>query len=388
MKRLLTGNEAAALAAKLARVQVISAYPITPQTQIVESLSEMVEKKELKAEFVNVESEHSAISALAGAEAAGARTFTATSSQGLALMHEVLFFAAGSRLPIVMVNVNRMLSVPLGIGCDYNDSMPQRDTGWIQLYAENSQEVMDTILQSYKIAENNDVLLPVMVCMDGLFLSHTLSVVDIPDQGKVDSFLPRYAPELKLDENDPYAYGAVFNPGDQASVTIKRQLDEAMRKAKEVIVSVDLEFGEVFGRSYGGLIDKYRMDDAKYVLLTLGSMTSTCRSVVDDLRDKGKPVGLVKVRSFRPFPSRILKEALANVSAVGVFDRSVSFGSGGPNYLEARAALYGINAPVVNFIAGLGGKYISPEGIARMYDLLESKAEGKLKENIFWMDQE
>ena len=386
LKKAITGNETAALAAKLGRVQVISAYPITPQTQVMEALSEMVEKKEFRVEFTRVESEHSAISALVGAEAVGARSFTATSSQGLALMHEVLFFAASTRLPIVMAVINRMVAGPLGIGCEYNDSMPQRDTGWIQFYVEDNQEVMDTILQSYKIAENHNILLPVMVCMDGLMLSHTLSVVDVPDQQKVDSFLPSYMPVLKLDENNPYIYGGVFSPGDEANPIVRHQQEEAMQKAKEVIEGVDQEYGKIFGRSYGGLIEKYRMKDAKYALLTLGSATSTCRVVVDELRAKGKAVGLIKLRSFRPFPVEALRTATANLSALGVFDRSVSFGSGGPNYLEACSALYNSKIPIVNFIAGLGGKYILPEDVCRMFNLLEKKAAGKEEKNIFWMD--
>lgn len=387
MKKLLTGNEAAAIGAKLARVQVISAYPITPQTQVVEQLSDMVIKKELNAEYVNVESEHSAISVLAGAEATGARCFTATSSQGLALMHEVLFFMAGSRLPMVMGVVNRMVSAPLGIGCDYSDSMPQRDTGWIQLYVEDNQEVLDAIVQAYRVAENHKVLLPVMVCLDGLILSHTLSIVDIPEQDKINIFLPPYQPQVKLDENEPYIYSAVFNPGDPASVKIKHEADAAMRQAKDVITEVDREFGQMFGRSYGGLIEEYKMEDARYALLTLGSTTSTCRSVVDELREKGEKVGLIKIRSFRPYPAERLRDALKDVEAVGVFDRSVSFGSGGPHYLEARAALYDLNVPVINFIAGLGGKYILPEGIKEMYALLAKRAKGEINENIFWMDE-
>jgi pyruvate/2-oxoacid:ferredoxin oxidoreductase alpha subunit len=386
MKRAITGNETAALAAKLARVQVVSAYPITPQTQVVEALSEMVEKKELRAEFIRVESEHSAISALVGAQAVGARSFTATSSQGLALMHEVLFYAASSRLPIVMTVINRMVAAPLGIGCEYNDSMPQRDTGWIQLYVEDNQEVMDTTLQAFKIAEDHRVLLPVMVCLDGLVLSHTLSAVDIPEREKVDSFLPPYAPVLKLDENDPHVYGAVFSPAEQVNPHIRHQHEEAMQKSKKVIESVDHEFGKVFERSYGGLIEKYKMEDARYAILTLGSVTSTCRAVVDELRAKGKAVGLIKLRSFRPYPIEALRAATANLSALGVFDRSISFGSGGPNYLEARTALYDFDLPIVNFIAGLGGKYILPEDIQRMFDLLEKKADGKEKKDIFWMD--
>jgi len=388
MKKLLTGNDAVALAAKLARVQVISAYPITPQTQIVEKLSEMVLKKEFKAEYINVESEHSAISALAGAEATGARSFTATSSQGLALMHEVLFFMAGSRLPMVMGVVNRMVSAPLGIGCEYNDSMPQRDSGWIQFYVEDNQEVMDTILQAYKISENHQVLLPVMVCMDGLILSHTLSTVNVPDQSQVDHFLPSYAPLVKLDEKDPYVYGGVFAPGEQANILIKYEMEKAMQKAREVIVKVDQEFTEEFGRGYGGLLEKYRVEDAEYVLLTLGSMTSTCKSVVDNLRNEGKRVGLIKIRSFRPYPAEGIREALKNVSAVGVFDRSVSFGSGGPHYLEARAALFALNKPVINFIAGLGGKYVLPEGIVHMYAILEKKFKNEGMPDIFWIDLE
>jgi len=386
MKQVITGNEAAALAAKLARVQVISAYPITPQTQIVEGLSGMVEKKELRAEFINVESEHSAISALVGAQAVGARSFTATSSQGLALMHEVLFFAASSRLPIVMAVVNRMVAAPLGIGCEYNDSMPQRDTGWMQFYVEDNQEVIDTLLQAFKVSEHPDVLLPAMVCLDGLILSHTVNAVEIPDQQKVDSFLPPYRPTLKLDENDPYVYGAVFAPGDQANVLIRYEQERAMQSAKAVINQVDREFEKVFGRSYGGLMEKYKMEGAEFALITLGSMTSTCRAVVDELRAKGRPVGLIKVRSFRPFPIESLREALADVTAVGVFDRSVSFGSGGPNYLEVRSALHGLEIRIVNFIAGLGGKHILPQDIHKMFKMLEEKTTGKEEKDVFWMD--
>ncbi len=375
MKKVIMGNHAAAYGAKLARAEVIAAYPITPQTQTVEKMSEMVASGEMKAEFIKVESEHSAMAACIGASAAGARAFTATSSQGLALMHELLHWAGGARLPIVMTNVNRAMAPGWNIWSEQTDSLAQRDTGWMQIYCESNQEVLDTIIQSFKIAEQ--VALPVMVCLDGFALSHTYEIVDIPDQDAVDAYLPKYEPEYKLDVDDPKSFGALNSPEWYYEMRYKMQ--EAMMRAKSVIVEVNEEFNQQFGRRYD-LVENYRCDGAETIMIASGAIASTAKDVIDSLRDAGESVGLISMRVFRPFPEDEIRGIVENAGSastpvrIGVIDRNISFGHEGVFFTESKAALYNTaNPPRMNgFIAGLGGRDVTPSDIEEMIHLTAS----------------
>lgn len=369
MKKVMMGNHAAAYGAKLARAEVVAAYPITPQTQTVEKISEMVASGEMKAEFIKVESEHSAMAACIGASSAGARAFTATSSHGLALMHELLHWAAGARLPIVMTNVNRAMAPGWNIWAEQNDSLSQRDTGWMQFYCESNQEVLDTVIQAYKIAEK--VLLPVMICLDGFSLSHTYEIVDIPEQDEVDAFLPQYNPEYKLDPENPKTFGAMIFPDWYYEMRYK--MNEAMESAKSVIAEVDQEYYERFRRKYG-IIEEYRCDDAETLIVTSGTIASTAKDVIDSVRDSGKRVGLVKVRVFRPFPKEEIRKVVKNVKKIGVIDRNISFGHEGIFCSEIKSALYNAeNRPnVFGFIAGLGGRDVTPQDIDEMINITNS----------------
>ncbi len=365
---VIEGTHAASYAVKLARVQVIAAYPITPQTSVVEKLSEIVSDGELDARFIKVESEHSAMACCIGSSIAGARAFTATSSQGLALMHELLHWAAGSRLPIVMVNVNRAMAPPWSIYVDHNDSLSQRDTGWIQFYAESNQEVMDTVLQAYKIAEH--VSLPVMINLDAFVLSHTSEPVAIPKQEYVDEFLPPRKADFKVDTGDPKAFGALIGP--DAYMEMRYKLFQAMDEARDIIREVDREFADKFGRSYGGMVEEYRTDDAVIVLIISATAVSTARIAVDELRSMGFRVGLMKLRAFRPFPVEEIKRLANRVRKIGVMDRDVSFGASGIIYQETKAVLYNDLArpALFGFIAGLGGRDITPETIKEIFSYL------------------
>jgi len=360
MKKVIMGNHAVSYGVQLARAQVIAAYPITPQTQIVEMLSEMCADGLLDAKFIKVESEHSAMAACVGASSAGARAFTATSSHGLALMHEMLHWAAGARLPIVMANVNRALGPGWSIWTEQTDSLAQRDTGWLQFYCESNQEVLDTVIQAFKIAEQ--VLLPVMLVLDAFVLSHTEEPVDIPDQGLVDEYLPPYQAQYKLDPSDPHAFGAMVAPDHYMEMRYKIQ--KAMEEAVEVARRADEEFGEAFGRSYG-LVEPYRLEDAEVVLVTSATITSTARDVVDELREEGKRVGLLKIRMFRPSPFCDVREALTGAKKVAVIDRNISFGHGGIFAEEVKSALYNSSArpPIFGFVIGLGGRDVTPASI-------------------------
>lgn len=380
---MLNGNEAAAEAARLARVQVISAYPITPQTAVVETLARYVADGELDAEFMKVESEHSALSACMGASAVGARAFTATASQGLALMGEMLYTAAGMRLPIVMANANRSLSAPLSIWCDYQDSMFMRDSGWIQLYCESNQEILDSILQVYRVAE--EVFLPAMVCYDGFILSHTSEPVDVPQQAEVDEFLPPYRIPYPLDPNKPVTMGPVGVP--EYYEEFRCMVQEAMRTAKQKLVGVDKEFKKRFGRSYG-LIERYRSDGADIVLVTLGSLSSTLKELIDRYREQGESVGLVKVRSFRPFPVKELIDALKAAKVVAVLEKDVSFGSAGALFLDTAATFVNVeDGPLMlNFICGLGGRDVLPSDIRKVVKAAATAAEkGTVKRAVRWL---
>lgn len=363
MKKVITGNHAASYGAMLSRAQVIAAYPITPQTQIVELLSEFCANGVMKAKFINVESEHSAMAACIGASVTGARAFTATASHGLALMHEMLHSATCMRLPIVMANVNRAMGTNWSIWSDQTDSLSQRDTGWIQFYCESNQEVLDTVIQAYKVSER--VLLPSMLTLDAFFLSHTAEIVDIPDIERVDSYLPKYDPPYKLDPDNPHTFGGITTPPFYLELRYKIQkaMEEALKAAKEA----DQEFKEVFGRSWG-LVEGYKTEDAEVILVTSGTVASTSRVVVDERRLRGERVGMLKIRLFRPFPKEEVRQILKVAEKVAVIDRNISFGQGGIFASEVMAALCNYKKLIYGFIAGLGGRDITPGTIHQVID--------------------
>lgn len=369
MKKVLTGAHAVSQAARLARVQVIAAYPITPQTSIVEELADMCLAGRLKARFLKVESEHSVMASIIAASTAGARAFTATSSHGLALMHEVLHWAAGARLPIVLANVNRTLGPPWNILCDHQDSLSQRDTGWIQIYVSGNQEVLDATIQAFKLAEA--VNLPVMVNLDGFFLSHTAEAVDLPDQAAVDDFLPSFDPDLKLDLDDPKAFNVFCM--DSNYVHFKHGMQTAMDRAVGVAAEVDEAFRQAFGRGYG-LVEGYRLDGAETAVVAYATIASTARAAVDRLRDQGRKVGLLKIRLFRPFPAAAVRAALTGVKRAAVIDRNCSYGSGGIFAAELRNALYHVDQPplTAGYVAGIGGADVTPELIIDLVDRTEA----------------
>jgi len=347
---------------KLANADVIAAYPITPQTHIVEHLAELVADGELDAEFIPVESEHSAMSACLGSAAAGARTFTASAGQGLELMHEVLYVASSMRLPIVMAVANRALSSPLSVWGDHSDVMAVRDTGWIQLFTENGQEVVDNVLCAFRIAEHQKVLLPVMVHLDGFNLSHMIEPVLLPQQSEVDRFLPPNQYPLPLDPRKPVTMGDFAPPVIYTEAKWAQEVN--LRASKETVLEVWKEFGELFGRHYSP-VECYRCEGAKVLLLMMGSFSETASLAVDKLRKQGKEVGLVRIRLWRPFPFAELRQAVKNAETLIVLDRALSFGGpGGPVCSEVKAALYGeAQRPgVVSFVGGLGGRAINVAG--------------------------
>ncbi len=380
MKKLITGNHTVSFGVKLSRAEVIAAYPITPQTEIVEKLSEIVADGSLPAKFIRVESEHSAMAACIGASATGARAFTATSSQGLALMHEMLHWASGARLPIVMTNVNRAMAPPWNVWSDQTDSLAQRDTGWLQFYCEDNQEIVDTIIQAYKISEK--VMLPAMVILDAFILSHTSEPVDIPVQKKVDKFLPHYNPKYKLDIANPHAFGGLVKPDWYYEFRYK--ISRAMEDAKDLINKVGRDFGREFGRSYG-LIEEYRCNKADIILFTSGTISSTSREVIDELRSQGKKVGMVKVRVFRPFPSEQIRAVAKKAKIIGVIDRNISFGNEGIFFSEIKSALYNEKKapPVYGFVAGLGGRDVRREDIKKIITRLDKKT--GLTKGVNWV---
>ncbi len=387
-RKMLTGNYAAAHGARLARVEVVPVYPITPQTHIMEKMAAFVESGELDAEFVPVESEHSAMAVAIAAQAAGARTFTASSAQGLVYMHENLFVASGLRLPVVMAMVNRTIGPPTTICPDLGDSLDQRDTGWIQIYTESAQEAHDMIIQAYRIGEDKRVLLPVGICFEGMIISHYMEPVEILDQQKVDRFLPPYRPEhVILDPDRPMSVHQLVLD-DSYYTEYRYQQQVAMDAAKGVIQEVDERFGEAFGRRYGGLISTEMMEDAEVALLTLGSMVSTARDVVDHLRrDEGIPIGLVKLRAFRPFPDAELRESLSDLKAVAVLERDVSIGAGGAVFLELSHCLRKRHdSPLLtNHIIGLGGRDVTFGEIKEIaLDLFEERDAEDITHPIRW----
>jgi pyruvate ferredoxin oxidoreductase alpha subunit len=361
MRTMIEGSRAVAEAVGLCRPGVISAYPITPQTHIVEELSQLVADGDIDAEYVRVESEHSAASVCLGAVAAGSRSYSATTSQGLMLMAEVLYNIAGMRLPMVITGVNRALSAPLNIWNDQQDTLAVRDSGWLQLYAEDNQEVLDMHLQGYKIAEDDRVLLPMMVCMDGFILTHTYETVDVPTQEEVDAFLPPYDPLFKLDPKDPYTLGAFAGPEMYAEMRYEIQRDALASKA--VVKEVARDFQSAFGRWMGDVIDTYECDEAETVYVGMGSVVGTLKDWVDIRREQGEKIGIVKVRCYRPFPAEELRQALSGFSRVVVLEKAVSVGAYGILPAEIKAALYrDPKAPLVHTaVVGLGGRDINFE---------------------------
>jgi len=386
--RLIDGNRAAALGVKLSQVQVIAAYPITPQSPVTEALSEFVERGELEAQYVAVESEHSALAVCTSASIAGARAFTATASHGLAYMHEMLHWVAGTRLPLVLACVNRALGAPWSVQNDQQDSISQRDTGWIQIYARNNQEIIDTVIQAFRIAEM--VYVPVMVCYDGYILSHTDMPVSIPSQEDVDSFLPPFKSHTILDPNNPKNYNLVTLSDPRANadgvlchgyMEIRCLLQEALGEARQTIAQVGEEFGQVFGRSYTAPLWEDQVSDAEIVIVAMGSLAMEAIVSVDLLRAEGHKVGVLGIRVFRPFPKREIVRALGKAKLIVVFDKNVSYGSEGATCSEIKAALYGndCNAIIRNFIVGLGGRAVTANDLAdAVRRSLPSLEQGKL----------
>ncbi len=374
IRERLSGNEAVAYAIKQINPDVMPAFPITPSTEIPQYVANYIANGEIDTEFIPVESEHSSMSATVGASAAGARALTATSSCGLALMWEELYVAASNRLPVALALVNRALSGPININCDHSDSMGARDAGWIQIYAENNQEAYDNFVQAYRIAEHKDVRLPIMICQDGFITSHAVQNIELIEDDKVKNFVGEYEPEnYLLNPNQPMAVGpyAVSN----YYMETKKAQRQAMLNAKDVILQVGKEFGEMSGRSYG-FFEEYQMEDAEYAIVMIGSAAGTTKDAVDKLRAEGKKVGLLKLRVFRPFPAEEIAKALANVKAVAILDRSESFsGEGGPLGTEITTALYqaGSKAKVVNYFYGLGGRDFRVEHAEAVYEELATK---------------
>ncbi len=333
----LNGDEAVAYGVRLCRPDVISAYPITPQTIVVEKLSEFLAEGAMQCQYLHVESEHSAMASAMGASLSGARTFTATSSQGLAYMCEMLHYVSGSRFPIVMMNANRTLAAPWNIFGNQRDSISQRDSGWIQVYVENGQEALDMIIQAYRIAEHAQVYTPVMVNLDGFVNTHTYELVEVPDQERVDAFLPPLKSLNAVDFSEPKSY--CISAGTDWNTEFRIQQQQAMDKAAEVIDEVDRAFAAAFGRGYGGTLESYRMEDAEYCLVALGSANGTIKEVVDELRAQGKKAGLVKLRFLRPFPRAFFVSLAKRVKGVGIVDRDLSFGYEGAVASEVKSAM-------------------------------------------------
>jgi pyruvate/2-oxoacid:ferredoxin oxidoreductase alpha subunit len=379
MKQVIMGNHALSFGAMVSRVQVIAAYPITPQTQVVELLSEMCADKKLDAEFIKVESEHSAMAACIGASAVGARTFTATSAQGLALMHEMIHWAVGARTPVVLGNINRAMGPPWTIWTDQNDSLSQRDTGCLQFYAQSNQEVLDTVIQAFKVCEK--VLLPAIIVLDAFFLSHTSEVVDVPDQKLVDEYLPPFNPKYRLDPDDPHTFGGLTGPDGYFELRYK--IEEAISESRGLINETGEEFGEMFGREYG-CVEKYKMDDADTVLIASSTVASTARIAVDELRSEGKKVGLLRIRVFRPFPMDEVREILLGRKKVAVIDRNISYGHGGIFAQEVKSALYNYEKkpPLWGYITGMGGRDVTIENIKGIVN--DTIASDDPKMDIIW----
>lgn len=373
----MTGNIAAANAMRQINPDVCAAYPITPSTEVMQQFASFVADGLVDTELVAVESEHSAMSACIGACAAGGRVMTATSANGMALMWEMLYIAAGNRLPIVMTLVNRALSAPINIHCDHSDAMGARDSGWIQLFSENGQEAYDNLVQAFLIGEHDDVRLPVMICMDGFIISHSIERMDLLDDQQVKDFIGECKTRHPLlDLDNPVTYGPL-ELQDYYSET-KRQQSEAMELAKPVILEIGKKFAKAFGREYG-FFEGYKLEDAEVAVVAMGSSVGTVKVVVDQLRAKGIKAGVLKLRMFRPFPAKELAEVLKHIPAIGVFDRAESFGAGGPLFAEIRSALYEADPrpKIASYIYGLGGRDFGTDAIHAAFDELLGKGPGR-----------
>ncbi|MCX7926775.1 MAG: pyruvate ferredoxin oxidoreductase [Candidatus Omnitrophica bacterium] len=374
MKEFLEGSMTVAKSVALCRPGVISAYPITPQTHIVEELAQMIADGHLKAEFVNVESEHSAASVVLGAEATGVRSYTATSSQGLLLMGEVIFNIAGLRLPLVLTDANRAVSAPINIWNDHQDTISLRDSGWVQLYVENNQEAMDFHILAYRLAEDKSIMLPVMVCMDGFILTHGIEIVDVPSQEQVDKFLPAFKPLYKLDVDNPLTLGPLADP--DYYMETRYAIHQTHKKVLKLLPKLTMEFAKIFGRSYDGLVEGYQLKGAEKVIVAMGSVCGTIKDVIDQMRQKGKKVGLLKITCFRPFPAQAVYEALKNVPKVAVIDRSLSLGSFAPLASEIRALFFNKTKrpkTISSFILGLGGRDITMDSIKQIFSIISKR---------------
>ena len=381
--KALTGNHAVAEAAKLARVKVVAAYPITPQTTIVEKLAEMVDRGELEAKMVRVESEHSALAATLGAAAAGARAFTATSSHGLLYMHEVLWWSAGARVPIVMAVVARAIGPPWNIHVEHSDVMDQRDTGWLISVAQENQEAFDLTLQAFKITEDPRVYLPMIVSLDGFILSHTVAPVDVPEQEEVDKWLPPRRQPYVITPESNVVMGNIAS--DEDYYMMRYSISAAQEAAKKVVEEVDREYGKAFGRSYGGLVECYRCEDADYVIVIMGSWAGDAKKAVGALREMGIRVGVLRVRFVRPWPAEVLRDALSGKKGVLVFDRGISFGGYGQLFSDTAAALYG-STSIRGVVAGIGGVDVRPEDFVDEVASFAKEVEerGRVYEPVKW----
>lgn len=385
----ISGCKAAAEAARLAQVDVVAAYPITPQTHIVDALCQDVYDGRLNAQMIPVEGEHSAMSATVGAAMTGARAFTATSSQGLAFMHEVLPYASGLRLPLVVAVANRSLASPVTIFVDHQDTLPQRETGFLQYYAENCQEVFDLILLAYKVAEDERVLLPVMVCFDGFFVSHINEPVEVASEEQVMKFIPKGEPKYPiLDVDNPKAFNVMAFPGHFEE--FQRDKYESMANAGQVFDEAAAEFERLFGRKHRRL-ETYRAEDAEYLLIGLGSMMGTAKDCVDDLRAQGQKVGLASIKCYRPFPVQEIAALMQNCKGIGVLDRDVAYGTGGIVYQDLCRSLYNAaqKPPMLNFILGLGGRDVSKATLSKCFAKLQELEKGYRPEpgrDVFWPD--
>lgn len=385
-RMVMTGNYATAWGARVAGVDVISAYPITPQTTVVEKLAEFVADGDLDSQYVKVESEHSALASCISASQAGARTFTATSSQGLLLMHEMIHWAAHARTPVGIVNINRAIGPPWSIWADHADAISQRDTGSIIMFVESSQEILDTVVQGYKICEDRDVMLPFIVSADAFFLSHTFEPVDVPDFKEAQDWLGKFSPEYPLDPEDPHGYGSLSMP-HQWYTELQYNMNLGMEKAYELIPKVSKEYGKLFGRDFHGVLEEYRTDGAEVALFAMGTMVSTAREVVDQLRDQGLKVGLIKIRSYRPFPVNEIRDIGKRIPVLGVMDRCYTFGYGGPLHADIKAALYDMDEPPVikNYLIGVGGRDVTIDVLTKVYkDIMNVKEKGLDKE-VVWV---
>ena len=378
-KTLLDGNAAAAWGARLSRVQVVPNFPITPQTELIETLAEWKAQGLWKGEFLRMDSEHSVMSAAVAASATGARVFSGSSSQGLLLMHEMLYVASGMRLPIVMINVSRGLSAPITLWADHNDILDQRDSGWLMFFCENNQEVLDSVIQAFKVCENSNVLLPAFINMEGFILSYTREPTQIPSQRMVDRFLPKYRPKVFLDPKKPMALGV----GVMKEYSYFRsQVHLAQKNALKVIKDVQREWKRKTRRGYD-VVERFMMDRAEVAIVTMGSISSIAKAAVRKMREKGKRVGLLRIRVFRPFPAEDIRKALSGVKAVAVVDQNIAPGSGGIVYPEIKACLYGERIPVNSFIVGLGGKHMSRKEFETICEETLKTARTK-KEKIMW----